>query len=81
MRGHSISQKVALLLADIALPTVVATTLLSVPLIIVTSLVTNDMELVGFLMRHLWALSLCLAVCFGIRYVVRLRRVKPDQPA
>ena len=81
VRGHSNPQKVALLLADIALPTVVFTMLLSVPLIIGTSIVTNDMELVGFLMRHLWVLSLCLAVCFGIRYVVRLRRVKPDQPA
>ena len=81
VRGHSISQKVALLLADITLPTVVFTALLSVPLIIGTSLVTNNMELVGFLMRHLWVLSLCLAVCFGIRYVVRLRRVKLNPPA
>ena len=79
VRGLSISQKVALLLTDIALPTVVFTMLLSVPLIIGTSIVTNDMELVGYLMRHLWVLSLCLAVCFGTRYVVRLKRVKPDQ--
>ena len=81
IRGHSIYQKVARLLTDIALPSVVSTVLLSLPLIIGTSLVTNNMELVGFLMRHLWVLSLCLAVCFGIRYVVRLRRVKLNPPA
>ena len=78
MRGHSIYQKAALLLTDIALLTVVSTALLSVPLIMGTSLVTNNMELVGFLMRHLWVLSLCLAVCFGIRYVICLKRAKPN---
>ena len=81
MSDHSTAQIVARLLSDIAVPTAVFTILLSVPLIIGTSLVTSDMELVGFLMRHLWVLSLCLAACFGIRFVVRLRRVKPNQPA
>jgi hypothetical protein len=79
MSGYAISRKVARLLAEIAAPTIAFTMLLSFPLIVGTSLVTSDMELVGFLMRHLWVLSLLLAALFSVRYLIRLRRGRVDQ--
>jgi membrane protein implicated in regulation of membrane protease activity len=79
MSGYAISRKVARLLAEIAAPTVAFTMLLSIPLIVGTSLVTSDMELVGFLMRHLWVLSLLLAALFSLRYLARLRRSGADR--
>ena len=64
------------LLSEVALPTTVFTAVFSLPLIVGTSLITNDMDLVGRMMRNLWILSLVLAVVFSIRYGVRSRRLR-----
>ena len=66
------------LLSEVALPTTVFTAVLSLPLIVGTSMLTHDMDLVGRVMRHMWVLSLVLAIVFTIRYVVRAR--SPHSP-
>ena len=67
------------LLSEVALPTTVFTAVLSLPLIVGTSLLTHDMDLVGRMMRNLWVLSLALAIVFTIRYVVRSRGNRKDK--
>jgi len=71
-------RRVVALLSEVALPTTVFTAVLSLPLILGTSLITNDMDLVGRMMRNLWILSLVLAVVFSIRYSIRSRRPKSN---
>jgi hypothetical protein len=76
MNVRALWQKIVELLSQIALPTTVFTVVFSLPLIVGTSMLTNDMDLVGRMMRNLWALSLLLALFFSIRYVLRSRRLQ-----
>lgn len=71
---NTIWRRLVELLSEVALPTTVFTAVLSLPLIVGTSLITNDMDLVGRMMRNLWVLSLVLAVVFAIRYATRSPR-------
>ena len=76
MKIRAIWLRLVDLLSQVALPTTVFTAVISLPLIVGTSMLTNDMELVGRMMRNLWVLSLLLVLFFSIRYGVRNRRLK-----
>jgi hypothetical protein len=76
MKTRAVWSRFVELLSQVALPTTVFTAVLSLPLIVGTSVLTNDMDLVGRMMRNLWVLSLLLALYFSIRYVIRNRRLK-----